>query len=84
MKVAVVGGGISGLVSATVLAKAGAEVVLYEKEDRLGGHAKTVVVDGMDLDLGFMSFNPVIIYIFLYLSNIHIYIYIEFLYMYVI
>ncbi|MFS7992802.1 putative protoporphyrinogen oxidase [Helianthus anomalus] len=58
MKVGVVGGGISGLVSAYVLAKAGVDVLLYEKDDQLGGHAKTVVVDGIDLDLGFMVFNP--------------------------
>ena len=60
MRVAVVGGGISGLVSAYVLAKGGVNVVLYEKEDYLGGHAKTVNADGVDLDLGFMVFNRVI------------------------
>ncbi|KAJ0677686.1 putative cyclopropane-fatty-acyl-phospholipid synthase [Helianthus annuus] len=59
MRVSVIGGGISGLVSAYALAKEGVEVVLYEKEDYLGGHAKTVVVDGIDLDLEFMAFNPV-------------------------
>ncbi|XP_060179411.1 uncharacterized protein LOC132609450 isoform X2 [Lycium barbarum] len=59
MKVAVVGAGISGLVCAYELAKAGVKVVLYEKEHYLGGHAKTVTVDGIDLDLGFMVFNRV-------------------------
>lgn len=59
-KVAVIGGGISGLVSAYVLAKDGVNVVIYEKEDYLGGHAKTVNVDGVDVDLGFMVFNRVI------------------------
>uniref|UniRef100_A0A6N2MNQ2 Amine oxidase domain-containing protein n=1 Tax=Salix viminalis TaxID=40686 RepID=A0A6N2MNQ2_SALVM len=59
MRVAVVGAGISGLVSAYVLAKAGVEVVLYEKDDYLGGHARTVSFDGVDLDLGFMVFNRV-------------------------
>ncbi|XP_011649135.2 uncharacterized protein LOC105434590 isoform X1 [Cucumis sativus] len=59
MKVAVVGGGISGLVSAYVLAKAGVEVVLLEKEDYVGGHSKTVHFHGFDLDLGFMVFNHV-------------------------
>ncbi|KAG5075599.1 hypothetical protein JHK84_056830 [Glycine max] len=34
MRVAVVGGGISGLASAYLLAKGGVKVVLYEKEDR--------------------------------------------------
>ncbi|KAF3457852.1 hypothetical protein FNV43_RR02512 [Rhamnella rubrinervis] len=59
MRVAVIGGGISGLVSAYVLAKNGVEVVLYEKDDYLGGHARTVAFDGVDLDLGFMVFNRV-------------------------
>ncbi|BAB01742.1 unnamed protein product [Arabidopsis thaliana] len=60
MKVAVIGSGISGLGSAYVLANQGVkEVVLYEKEESLGGHAKTVRFDGVDLDLGFMVFNRV-------------------------
>eukprot|EP00262_Sarcandra_glabra_P015120 TRINITY_DN4593_c0_g2_i1.p1 TRINITY_DN4593_c0_g2~~TRINITY_DN4593_c0_g2_i1.p1 ORF type:complete len:678 (-),score=92.22 TRINITY_DN4593_c0_g2_i1:579-2612(-) len=59
MRVAVIGAGVSGLVSAYVLAKASVEVVLYEKEDYLGGHARTVTVDGVALDLGFMVFNRV-------------------------
>ncbi|XP_022722300.1 uncharacterized protein LOC111279604 isoform X3 [Durio zibethinus] len=59
MRIAVIGAGISGLVSAYILAKAGVKVVLYEKEDYLGGHAKTVNFDGVDLDLGFMVFNRV-------------------------
>lgn len=48
MRVVVVGGGISGLASAYVLAKAGVKVVLYEKEEYLGGHAKTVTFDAVD------------------------------------
>ncbi|KAH7522038.1 hypothetical protein FEM48_Zijuj07G0095500 [Ziziphus jujuba var. spinosa] len=52
MRVAAIGGGISGLVSAYILAKNGVEVVLYEKEDNLGGHAKTVTIDGLLLDFG--------------------------------
>ncbi|KAL3634448.1 hypothetical protein CASFOL_021502 [Castilleja foliolosa] len=59
LRVAVVGGGISGLVSAYVAAEGGAEVALYEKDDYLGGHAKTVTIDGTSLDLGFMVFNRV-------------------------
>ncbi|XP_050375275.1 uncharacterized protein LOC126792840 [Argentina anserina] len=59
MRVAVIGSGISGLVSAYVLAKEGVAVELYEKEDYLGGHARTVTFDGVDLDLGFMVFNRV-------------------------
>ncbi|KAL8491082.1 hypothetical protein ACS0TY_022926 [Phlomoides rotata] len=59
MRVAVVGGGVSGLIAAYVVAEGGAEVVLYEKEDYLGGHARTVTIDGTSLDLGFMVFNRV-------------------------
>ncbi|KZV27581.1 hypothetical protein F511_11584 [Dorcoceras hygrometricum] len=59
MRVAVVGGGISGLVSAYILAKEGVEVVMYEKDDRLGGaiHSRAVVVDGAPLDLDFTVFD---------------------------
>ncbi|GMI64166.1 hypothetical protein HRI_000085900 [Hibiscus trionum] len=64
MKVAVVGGGISGLVSAYVLTKQGANVVLYEKQGCLGGHSKTVRFDGIDLDLGLMVFNRVSFHLF--------------------
>ncbi|PIN01622.1 Cyclopropane-fatty-acyl-phospholipid synthase [Handroanthus impetiginosus] len=59
MRVAVVGGGIIGLISAYVLAKEGVEVVLYEKEDYLGGHANAVTIDGTSLDIGLMIFNRV-------------------------
>ncbi|KAF7837436.1 Cyclopropane-fatty-acyl-phospholipid synthase isoform 1 [Senna tora] len=58
-RVGVIGGGISGLVSAYVLAKSGVEVILYEKQDYLGGHAYTVNTNGVDVDLGFMVFNRV-------------------------
>jgi len=58
-RVAIVGAGIAGLAAAYELAKAGAYVVLYEKDDYVGGHAKTVVVNGVDLELGFMVFNRV-------------------------
>lgn len=59
MKVGVIGGGVSGLVAAYEAARGGAKVVVHEKEDYLGGHAKTVSFDGVDLDLGFMVFNRV-------------------------
>jgi len=44
MKVAVIGAGVSGLGAAYAL-KDKAEVVVYEKDTRLGGHANTVTVD---------------------------------------
>ncbi|XVE81901.1 hypothetical protein DITRI_Ditri15bG0103300 [Diplodiscus trichospermus] len=59
MGISVIGAEISGSVSAYVLAKAGVNVVLYEKEGYLGGHAKIVNFDGLDIDLGFMVFNQV-------------------------
>ncbi|MCO5601574.1 hypothetical protein L7F22_055697 [Adiantum nelumboides] len=58
-RVAVIGAGIAGLAAARTLALAGLQVVLYEKEDNVGGHARTVQVDGVSLDLGFMVFNRV-------------------------
>ncbi|XP_047982787.1 uncharacterized protein LOC125223613 [Salvia hispanica] len=59
MRVAVIGGGVSGLAAAYVLAKEGVEVALYEKESSFGGQAKTTTVDGILLDLDFMSFARV-------------------------
>jgi cyclopropane-fatty-acyl-phospholipid synthase len=63
-KVAVVGGGVSGLSAAWHLAvnAPNAEVVLFEASDRLGGHAYTVPVElddesTIDVDIGFMVFN---------------------------
>ncbi|KAL8139602.1 hypothetical protein V2J09_005623 [Rumex salicifolius] len=73
MRVAVVGAGISGLGAAYELAKAGVKVCLYEKEEKLGGHAKTVTVNGVNLDMGFMVFNRVSPFYFT-TSNITLYI----------
>ncbi|TYI60318.1 hypothetical protein E1A91_D10G096100v1 [Gossypium mustelinum] len=56
--VAVIGGGIRGLVSAYVVAKGGVDVVVYEKEEQLGGDAITVNFDATDLDLCFLFLNP--------------------------
>ncbi|WP_345701728.1 NAD(P)/FAD-dependent oxidoreductase [Kitasatospora terrestris] len=60
--VAVVGAGVAGLTAAYELHRAGAEVVLFEAEDRLGGHAHTQSVTGADgrelaLDTGFLVHN---------------------------
>ncbi|KAL0899219.1 hypothetical protein Bca101_083180 [Brassica carinata] len=62
MRVAVIGGGVCGLGSAYVLAREDGieEVVVFEKEESfLGGQAKTMRLDGVDLDVGFIVFNPV-------------------------
>jgi predicted NAD/FAD-binding protein len=60
MKIAVVGGGISGLGAAWLLAKRH-EVSLFEAADDLGGHANTVEIslDGrrIPVDTGFIVYN---------------------------
>ena len=60
MKIAVLGAGISGLGSAYLLSQKH-EVDLYEKESRLGGHARTTIVEEADkkfgVDTGFLVFN---------------------------
>ncbi len=56
MRIAIVGGGIAGLGAAYVLAR-GHEVELFEREPRAGGHANTVVHDGLALDTGFLVHN---------------------------
>ena len=62
MRVAVVGSGIAGLSAAWLLSRSH-EVVLYEADDRLGGHTDThrVELEGRTLavDTGFIVHNPV-------------------------
>jgi 1-hydroxy-2-isopentenylcarotenoid 3,4-desaturase len=48
----VIGGGISGLASAALLAKAGMQVSLYESRDSLGGRAHVWEQDGFRFDMG--------------------------------
>jgi predicted NAD/FAD-binding protein len=62
MRIAVVGSGVAGLVAAHRLQERH-DVVLFEAEPRLGGHAHTVTVPGDDdagevpVDTGFLVFN---------------------------
>lgn len=72
-RVAVVGAGVSGLTAAYVLERSGAQVTLFEKDDRLGGHADTHdVVDRRGnphrVDTGFIVHNdrtyPVLLRLF--------------------
>lgn len=57
-KVAIIGGGVSGLSAAWHLhTNTNNDVQLFEAEDRLGGHAHTMKVGDVDVDIGFMVFN---------------------------
>jgi len=55
-RIAVIGGGISGLAAAYFLSRKH-RVWLFEKEARLGGHTHTIVADGTPLDTGFLVHN---------------------------
>ncbi len=60
-RIAVIGGGISGMAAAHMLADT-ASVVLFEAEGRLGGHARTVIAGkrkDQPVDTGFIVFNRV-------------------------
>ncbi|MFZ5669855.1 MAG: NAD(P)/FAD-dependent oxidoreductase [Pseudomonadota bacterium] len=60
MKIAVVGAGIAGLSAAWAL-RDRRDVVLYEADGRLGGHANTATIDYdgacVDVDTGFIVYN---------------------------
>lgn len=50
--VAIIGGGIGGLATAALLAKAGYNVTVYEKNEQLGGRAGLLEIDGFRFDTG--------------------------------
>ncbi|KYG59809.1 phytoene desaturase family protein [Planococcus maritimus] len=52
MKIAMIGGGIGGLMGALYLTKLGYEVTIYEKEHKLGGRMAFVERDGFRIDEG--------------------------------
>jgi predicted NAD/FAD-binding protein len=56
MRIAIVGSGISGLGAAHALSRVH-DVQVYERDGRAGGHANTVVHDGLALDTGFLVHN---------------------------
>ncbi|MDQ1401931.1 MAG: protoporphyrinogen/coproporphyrinogen oxidase [Actinomycetota bacterium] len=56
MKVAVVGGGISGLTAAWYASKLGAEVVVHEASERLGGKISRATIAGQQVDTGADAF----------------------------
>ncbi len=51
-KVIIIGGGIGGMAMSCLLAKKGYEVVLYEKEERLGGRCNLLQEKGYSFDMG--------------------------------
>lgn len=53
VQVAVVGAGLAGLCAASTLARAGADVMVFEASDGVGGRVRTDSVDGYLLDRGF-------------------------------
>jgi predicted NAD/FAD-binding protein len=59
-RIAVIGAGVSGLGAAWALRNVH-DITLFEKRDRLGGHANTVTIDydgaSIDVDTGFIVFN---------------------------
>ena len=55
-RIAVIGGGISGMAAAYYLSRKH-EVTLLEKAARLGGHTHTVLVNGLEIDTGFIVHN---------------------------
>jgi predicted NAD/FAD-binding protein len=63
MRIAIVGSGVSGLVTAHLLSPYH-EITVFEARDRAGGHVRTVDVTGPDgrpqaIDIGFIVFNEV-------------------------
>lgn len=55
-RIAVIGGGIAGLVAARELALGGCAVQLFESERRLGGKIKQVTLGGRPFDIGAEAF----------------------------
>lgn len=51
-EIAIVGGGVAGLVAAMHIGAAGGKAVLFEASPRLGGRAQTRVVEGFCLNQG--------------------------------
>ncbi|WP_069660775.1 phytoene desaturase family protein [Arcticibacter eurypsychrophilus] len=50
--IAIIGSGFSGLSAASLLAKEGHNVTIYEKNDQAGGRARTWSKDGFHFDMG--------------------------------
>lgn len=58
MKVAVVGGGVAGIVSSYLLSRVNHQVTLFEANSKIGGHTNTVTApSGVKVDTGFIVLN---------------------------
>ncbi|MBB2975745.1 oxygen-dependent protoporphyrinogen oxidase [Microbacterium endophyticum] len=55
-RVAVVGGGIAGLIAAMECARVGLQVTVFEASDRLGGVLRSAEIAGLTVDVGAESF----------------------------
>src|SRR5690349_6934902 len=51
-RVAIIGGGISGLTTAFLLTRKGVDVTLYEASDKVGGNIQTIERDGYIVEQG--------------------------------
>ncbi len=57
-KIVIIGAGVSGLVAAINLEKAGYKPIIYDKNDRVGGRVQTDYIDGNIYDKGFQILLP--------------------------
>lgn len=51
-KVIVIGAGMAGMAAAWSLLRAGVDVTVLERDDRVGGRVRTAVLDGLSIELG--------------------------------
>ncbi|WP_252187844.1 FAD-dependent oxidoreductase [Anaeromonas frigoriresistens] len=72
-KVAIIGGGLTGLVAASELQKKGYKnVTIFEKEERLGGKLHTIYYNGRSYELGAIFGLPSQIYLKSLMKELHI------------
>jgi predicted NAD/FAD-binding protein len=61
MKIAIIGSGVSGLSAAYLLNNSGHQITVFEKNDYIGGHARTIDISHQGkknaVDTGFIVFN---------------------------
>ncbi|MBU4560654.1 FAD-dependent oxidoreductase [bacterium] len=56
-RIAIVGGGLSGLTAAYFLKEEGIEAIVYEKSSEAGGKLARVIVDGVPIDTGALLYS---------------------------